>query len=291
MEWVAITVDTTAEAEEAVNQILFSEGAKGTVIEEGNRKVTAYFPLNDDIGPLIDRIRSSVHGLSEFGLDIGKAKVIIERVHDEDWANQWRENYKPLRITPNMVIKPSWKQLASRDGDIVIEMDPGMAFGSGAHFTTKSCLILLEKYMTRGHSVLDVGTGSGVLAIAAAKLGAREVVALDVDSVAVQVATENIQTNNVGNTVQVIYGSPIDIELGKYDVIVTNIIAEVIVELFPCLCRHLEKGGIFIGAGIIPERLGKVMKVLEKQGMILKETYTDGQWISLVCCEGIDSGA
>lgn len=291
MEWVAITVDTTAEAEEAVNQILFSEGAKGTVIEEGNRKVTAYFPVNDDIGPLVDRIKSSVRGLSEYGLDIGKARVIIERVHDEDWANQWRENYEPLRITPNMVIKPSWKQLIPRDGDIVIEMDPGMAFGSGVHFTTKSCLILLEKYVTKGYSVLDVGTGSGVLAIAAAKLGAREVVALDVDSVAVQVATENVKTNNVGNVVRVLHGSPTDIELEKYDVIVANIIAEVIVELFPSLYRHLRKGGIFIGAGIIPERSEKVMRVLEKQNMILKETYTDGQWVSLVCYEGIDSGA
>lgn len=288
---MAITVDTTAEAEEAVNQILFNEGAKGTVIGEENRKVTAYFPVDDDIGPLIDRIKHSVHRLSQFGLDVGNAKITIERVHDEDWANQWRENYEPFRVTTNMVVKPSWKQLMPKHGDIVIEMDPGMAFGSGVHFTTKSCLVLLEKYLTRGSSVLDVGTGSGILAIAAAKLGAREVVALDVDSVAVQVASENVKANNVEDIVRIVHGCPTDVELDKYDIIVANIIAEVIVELFPCLSRHLKKDGIFIGAGIIPERLKKVMRVLENQDMILKETYTDGQWISLVCHEGIDDGA
>lgn len=291
MEWVAITVCTTLEAEEAVNQILFSEGAKGTVIDDGNKKVTAYFPVNDDIGPLIDRIRDRVHELREFGLDIGKAEVTAKRVYDEDWANQWRESYEPIRITPNMVIKPSWKEFSEKNSDIVIQMDPGMAFGSGTHFTTKSCLVLLEKYVRKGFSVLDVGTGSGVLAIAAAKLGAEKVVALDVDTVAVEVAIENIHDNDVEDIVQVIHGSPTDIEPGEFDIVVANIVAEVIIELFPCLYKHLKKGGLFIGAGIIPDRLRGVMDAIEKEDMALKETLTDGQWVSVVYCKGIDDGA
>lgn len=290
MEWLAVTVSTTAEAEEAVNHILFGEGAKGTVIEEENKRVTAYFPANDDGGSLVERIKKRVCGLKEFGLDIGRPKVVIKRVQDEEWANAWRENYHPFRVTQNIVIKPSWRLFVPQKNDVVIEMDPGMAFGSGLHFTTKSCLVLLEKHVKKGDLVLDVGTGSGILAIAAAKLGAGEVVALDIDEVAVQVAIANVQDNDVRDVVRVIHSSPENVELEKCNMIVANIIAEVIVELLPCFNRLLKDGGTFIGAGIILKRLDAVLEAAEKQGMVLKETYSDEQeqWVSIVCCKGID---
>ncbi len=292
MQWVAISVTTTCEAQDAVCQILYEAGAKGAVVE-GDRiiKITVYFPSGNGTDSIISHVKEKINGLSRYGINPGKTDIVMECIDDKDWAGQWKKSYKPIRITPSLVVKPTWRDMAPDPDDIVIELDPGMAFGTGTHFTTQSCLTLLEKYIKQGCSVLDVGTGAGILAIAAAKLGASNVLALDIDDVAITVAKQNIEQNDVEDRVDAKNGSPDNMVLGRYDIIVMNIVAEVIVNLIPCLSKTLKEQGLLIVAGIIPDRIGMIEEAFIKEGMAVVETLRDENWITFVYGKGRDNVA
>jgi ribosomal protein L11 methyltransferase len=208
----------------------------------------------------------------------------IRFLAETDWAEAWKTSYHVLHVGRRLVIRPTWRDYTPQPADLVISLDPSMAFGSGLHPTTRLCLEALEDYLSPGAIVLDVGTGSGILAIAAARLGASGVLALDTDPLAVQIARENAALNQVESVVDVQLGT-IQTANGKYQIsnlIVANILAETIVDLMPTLVANLSSEGILVASGIIAERADAVVASLRGNGLSLAERRDDGEWVALI---------
>ena len=305
MKWTEITVVTSQEAKEAVTDILYRAGATGVVILDATPvsladdvedysptplpdipleevRVTAYLSIEQSLPAIIDGVRLEVAALADFALDPGRGEVILAEVEDEDWATAWKQYYKPVPIGPRVIIKPSWEELDLASDKVVVELDPGMAFGTGTHSTTVMCLEFLQEYSLEGKKVLDLGCGSGILSIAAAKLGAREVLALDYDPVAVKVAAQNVAHNGLNALVKVQQSNLFALAEGEYDIVVANIIARIIIEAMPEVKTHLAPNGIFITSGIIHEKLGGVLAAIAEHGLVVIEQRTQGEWVALV---------
>lgn len=213
-------------------------------------------------------------------------------LHEEDWANAWKRFYKPLRVGQRVLLKPSWEEVDAAPDDIVVELDPGMAFGTGLHPSTRLCIAALEESVRPGDAVLDVGTGSGVLAIVAYQLGATEILATDIDPIAVTVAQENAAHNHVPlhryPGIMVAQGSVPEQAANRFDIIVANILAEVLVKLldgaysYPPLTEPLKPGGVLILAGIIEERASMVVEAVQRHGCTLVDRKQEGDWVALV---------
>lgn len=248
--------------------------------EESGKDVElkAYFPP-DVVSEKVSELRIYLDGL---GLDTG---ISVSEILDNDWANKWKEFFKPERITDRIVIKPTWEPFEAGDGDIVIEIDPGMAFGTGTHPTTKGCLRLIEEVASKGEveTMLDVGTGSGILAIAAARLGVQRTIAIDLDSSAVKVAEENIALNKVEAQVRVAK-IKVDIIYVMFNLVVANIIAEELVRLSKQLSDRVLPGGHLILSGIIVEKAEMVKDAF--QGLLLEKELIEGEWVSLLFKKG-----
>ena len=215
------------------------------------------------------------------GFDVGRGEVLVEKTHEEDWANNWKKYYKPSKVGEKIVVKPIWEDYEKKDDELVVELDPGMAFGTGDHETTRMCIQALEKYVEKDSTVFDVGTGSGILAIAAAKLGAKKAVGVDLDPVAVESAKENVSYNNLDN-IEVLYGNLVEVIEGKADIVVANIIAEIICILIDDVKRVLKQGGMFITSGIIHERVKMVTDKLEESGFEVIKVNKDGEWNCII---------
>ena len=215
---------------------------------------------------------------------MGKAELSLSTLQEEDWANEWRKYYKPIRVSRRIVIVPTWETYEPKPGDVIIEMEPGMAFGTGTHETTRMCLQFLDELVKPGDTCIDIGCGTAILGIAAAKLGAVDVLAIDRDRVAVRSAKENIILNHVENTVRAVEG---DLLSGQQqmqaDVIVVNIIADVIIGLVPGLAPFLKKGGVIIASGIIKERCAEVVAAMEQAGYEIVEVRAEGEWNAVTC--------
>jgi len=307
MKWIEITINTTEEAYDAISDMLTTIGAGGVAIEDPNdiRKeiekpnsldyvdevfldalgqdvvIKAYFSQRDNFNELIELVKEKILYISNF-LDVGKGYMGYCEIDDEDWAAGWKKHYKPFRITERIVIKPSWEEYNQNHDEIVIELDPGMAFGTGTHETTKMCSRFLDKYMVPGYSVIDVGCGTGILSIIAAKLGAKHVEAIDVDAVAVKTAEENCRLNGTADTVSWYKGVLDDLDKNKVDIIVANIIADVIIALSSSIPEYLKMGGLFITSGIIKERRGEVVKAYTERGFELIDEEQLGEWVAMV---------
>ena len=219
--------------------------------------------------------------LKELGIDTGVAKVESEKMFEEDWANNWKKYYKPTKVGEKIVVKPIWEEYDAQGEELVVELDPGMAFGTGTHETTRMCIQSLEKYVKEDSTVFDVGCGSGILAIAAAKLGSKMAVGVDLDPVAVESAKENVGYNNLEN-IQILYGNLVEVIDRKADIVVANIIAEVICILTEDVKRVLKDNGYFITSGIIHDRVDMVTKKLEETGFEVIEINKDGEWNCIV---------
>jgi ribosomal protein L11 methyltransferase len=209
----------------------------------------------------------------------------VRECKEEDWANAWKAYYGIQRMGERIVIKPSWLEYTPREGDVVLDLDPGMAFGTGLHPTTRLCLTALEEYVRPGQNILDLGTGSGILAIAAAKLGGPDVqvAALDTDIIAVEATRENVARNGLAGQIPVEQGSAIAAgEWGPYDLVVANILASVIIELSKSLHDLLKPGGTLISSGIFIERGDQVVEALEKAKLPVRERRREGDWLCLV---------
>ncbi|ADL07673.1 50S ribosomal protein L11 methyltransferase [Thermosediminibacter oceani] len=305
MKWIEIKVKTSTEAIEAVANILYEAGAAGVVIEDPkdllNRDkdaweyveipedidfeqamVTGYLPESEGLNDILRVIERRIAELPRFGLDVGSGKVEVSSVDESDWANAWKAYYKTIHIGKRLVIRPSWIHYEPEKGEVVVELDPGMAFGTGTHETTAMCLELLEKYIEGGETVIDVGCGSGILSIAAAKLGAGKVLAIDKDEVAVKVARENIKRNDTTQAVEVIKGEGLDCVDAKADIIVANIIADVIIDLAGVAASKLKQEGLFISSGIIKSRKESVCQALDRAGLVVIEEAEKGDWVALV---------
>ncbi len=212
------------------------------------------------------------------------AVVEVISVNEDDWANNWKKYYHPIRVGKNLVIKPSWIDYEKQENDIIVELDPGMAFGTGTHETTRMCMVHLEKYINENSRVLDVGCGSGILSITSLLIGAKEVTGVDIDPVAVKVAIENGEMNNFrAPQYNIKRGNLVDEAQGKYDVIVANIIADVIIAVCGDVKQFVADDGVFISSGIICDRKEDVKKAFAEQGYTVVEEIEEGEWVSFVC--------
>ncbi|MEW5718790.1 MAG: 50S ribosomal protein L11 methyltransferase [Chloroflexota bacterium] len=297
MNWIELSVQTDAEGAEAAAALLNEMVETGaaieqTIIPEAGEKfdparayrVRAFF--SPEQREQLQRVQESLWHLAQLR---PLSEPRVRELAEEDWAEAWKKYYTILHIGKHLVIKPSWLEYAPRADDIVVELDPGMAFGTGLHPTTRLCMLALEQYQTGAPRVLDVGAGSGILAITSAKLGAREILARDTDPVAVETATRNVAINRAENIVRVERGS-LDASCNQFDLICINILAEVIVELASALAAALRPGGIVIASGILDFKADDVADALNRVGIEIIEKKQEEDWVALVGKKKLEIG-
>jgi ribosomal protein L11 methyltransferase len=244
--------------------------------------IKAYLPVDELLDDKLRRFEGQVNDLASHDLDKGRGCIACREVQDEDWAMSWKAYYHPIKVGEQIVIKPSWEEYVALPEDVVIELDPGMAFGTGTHHTTVLCIRCLEDIIKPGCVVFDIGTGTGVLAIAAAKLGAGRVLAVDLDPVAVKVSEENSTNNLVASVVSVRQGDLLTGVEGQADVIVANIVADVIIRMLPGIPDRLKPGGYFCASGIIADRMADVTAAMLEQGLLVEKVVEEGGWAAMV---------
>ncbi|RSL31528.1 50S ribosomal protein L11 methyltransferase [Salibacterium salarium] len=308
MNWIEFSIHTTQEAVEPVSNILHESGASGVVIEDSSdvdRKwdgaedeifdlskedypeegviVKSYFPDNTFLTETVEEVKKSIADLRLHHIDLGNNKVTLTEIQEEDWAHAWKQYYKPVKITDTLTISPTWEDYVQDSAEEhVIELDPGMAFGTGTHPSTVLSLQALEQAMTGQEQVIDVGTGSGVLAIGAAKFNAANVLALDLDQTAVDVARQNVLYNKTEDKITVRQNNLLDQEAHQADIIVANILADIIIRVTPNAYQSLKPGGLFITSGIISGKQDEVKQALTQENFIIKETMEMEDWVAIV---------
>lgn len=308
MKWSEISVHTTNEAVEPITNILHEAGASGVVIEDPldlvkEREnvygeiyqldpndypdegviVKAYLPMNSFLMETVDEIKEAINNLLLYDIDLGRNTLSICEVNEEEWATAWKKYYHPVKISEKFTIVPTWEEYTPVHSDeLIIEMDPGMAFGTGTHPTTVLCIQALERYVKEYDTVIDVGTGSGILSVAAAMLGAKDIQAFDLDTVAVESAKQNIKLNGASDQVTVKQNNLLDGISGERDVIVANILAEVILRFTDQAYDLLKKDGYFITSGIIGQKKLQVKTALEEAGFDIVEVLSMEDWVSII---------
>jgi len=317
MRWHEITVHTTEEAIEMISNFIHELGAGGVSIEEsgtlnkerdtslgqwyelplndipeGRAVIKGYFAQGTNTDEVLEQLQRSVEQLREFDIDTGEPTYEVKEVDDEDWANAWKTYFKPIRISDRLTIKPTWEAYEPTPGELILELDPGMAFGTGTHATTALCLRTLEKIVRPGDDVIDVGTGSGILSIAAAKLGARHVLAVDLDPVAVSSATENTRLNAMEEQITVKHSDLLGViqasgadgagEFGvqvPVQVVVANILAEILLLFMADVYAALQPGGHYIASGIITSKEADVERGLLAAHFTIVDKSYDSDWV------------
>lgn len=326
MKWTKLALTTTTEAEDLVIDLLSELGIDGVEIsdnvpiteeekkqmfidilpelDEADHTAVIQFYLDEeaDHEATVQAIEQGLQELRNF-VDVGSGTIEVSETEDVDWINNWKEFFKPFRVDDSIVIKPTWETYEATEGDdIVVDIDPGVAFGTGSHETTKLCILNLKKYLKQGDHVLDVGCGSGILSILALKLGAGRVVATDIDPNAVTASHENAEVNHIsscseleqlgvdGKTLAVMAGDIISDasfrqSLGEegYEVVVANILADVIIPLSGVIQETMKPGGLFISSGIIDMKRDQVREALSANGFEIVEETNMGDWFSFVC--------
>lgn len=316
MKWTKFSLETTTAAVDLVSSMLSDIGIEGIEIhdniplseedkkqmfvdilpileeDDGTATVNFYIDPDDNTDEVLKKVREGLQELSQF-VSVGSCKITVSETQDLDWVNNWKQYFKPFRVDDTIVIKPTWEILEDqKENDLVIEIDPGTAFGTGSHETTKLCILALKKYMKPGVVLLDAGTGSGILAIIAKKLGAQEVLGIDIDTHATDAAIENAEVNHLtikeGDlsfvTGNIIEDGGVRERIGKekFDIVVANILADVIIPLADVIGENLKPGGIFISSGIINTKEEAVKEALLKNNFIIEETNHMGDWVSFV---------
>lgn len=308
MKWSEICVHTSNEAVEPISNILHEAGASGVVIEdpkdlvkerdtffgevyelnpndypEVGVYVKAYLAVNSFLGEAIEEIKQSVDNLLVYDIDLGQNKITVSEVNEEDWATAWKKYYKPVKISEKITIIPTWEEYTPVFSDeIIIELDPGMAFGTGTHPTTVLSVQALERFVSKNDRVIDVGAGSGVLSIASVLLGANQVYSYDLDDVAVKSTLINAKLNNVEDRIHPKQNNLLENVDFKADIIVANILAEIIVRFVHDAYRILNPGGIFITAGIIQAKKKQVKDELVSAGFDCIEVNQMEDWVSII---------
>ncbi len=285
MKWVEITVSTAPQAVEAIANILLecrSGGVSEELLRPGVIRLRGYLPVGPATEVTLAAIGQRIRALPKFGLSITPGTVDSAIIEDTDWASAWKTHYRPFRVGQHFWIKPTWEEMNPPAGAVVIELDPGMAFGSGLHASTQLCLRVLEDVLAKGATVFDVGTGSGILAIAAAKLGAASVLAIDADPVAVAVARENVAYNKVADRVQVHVGDLLTGVTTQANLIVANLTADIHFQLLPHASEAMVGEGVLVASGIIADRVLEVQAVALASGFEVLETRQEAEWRCLV---------
>lgn len=282
MRWAEITVECAPEAVDAVSYAFMEAGCGGVMLTGASPvSVQGSLPVSDELTARLESLQAHLARLPEFGLPALRGGLTLRYAEDEDWANAWKQYFKPMKLGKRLVIKPSWEDYAPAENELVLELDPGMAFGTGGHPTTQLCLHALEDLVTPGMRVADIGTGSGILSLAAAKLGASKVYATDIDALPRRIARENVARNGLESIVQILEMEDFDAQAQECDLIVANIVANTIIELAPTIAPRLKPGGLFIASGIVEEHHDVVWDALRAVGMTAIETLREDIWVCL----------
>lgn len=303
MQWIEVNVQVTHEAVEVVADILTAAGTSGVAIEDpqliNNLRnsgtwelcdipeqenteivtVSAYYADDEKLQDRLKQIESELAAVKERIGSFRFGNIRFRSLSEKDWANEWKQYFHVTHVGESLVIKPSWEEYTPKEGEHVIKIDPGMAFGTGTHHTTNMCMARLEKVLPANAEVFDVGTGSGILAIAAALLGAKSVKAVDIDAVAVRVARENIADNGLEDKIEVKEGDLLRGTEGQADVIIANIIADIIIMLLKDIPGKLKDDGIFLASGIISDRRADVEAAAAEVGMKVDHVDEKGGWV------------
>ncbi len=310
MDYLQVDIYTTTAGIDPVGAMLIDVGAGGFAVQDaadfaaflenktGNWEyiedslmalldaettLSAYLPENEQGAQRLSAIEEGLRRLQTLDIDKewGRLTFAVNTVREQDWAEAWKQYYRPVKVGKRMVVCPSWEQYLPQEGEIVLQMDPGMAFGTGTHASTRLCLRLLEEQVTPETRMLDMGCGSGILAVSALLMGAKEAMGVDIDAVAVRVAQENALRNHVENGVHFVAGNLADVVTGSFNLICANIVADVIISFAADAFRLMESQGTFIVSGIIDEREGDVVSALEQQGFVLKQRMAEEGWVAL----------
>lgn len=312
MRWNKFTLKTRSEVEDIVISTLAEAGVEGVEIEDkvplteqdkqqmfvdilpdgpaddGIAYLNFYLDEKEDKEALLGSVRQALDELRMF-VDIGEGTITESQTEDKDWINNWKQYFHQFYVD-DILITPSWEEVKPEDQDkMIIHIDPGTAFGTGMHETTQLCMRQLKKYVTSGTELLDVGTGSGILSIAALKLGAKHVVGTDLDPCAISAARENLEANDIPEgSMDVMIGNIIDdrevqdrVGYEKYDIVTANILADVLVLLTPVILHQMKKGALYITSGIIDEKEETVVNAVKEAGLEIVEITHQGEWVSV----------
>ncbi|QQE47215.1 Ribosomal protein L11 methyltransferase [Peptoniphilus harei] len=296
MKYIEMTINTSKDKKDIIEGILFDYGIYTTeeissdIVDELDQDEKDWdfidYPLlnsNEDIFAL--RVYpENMEDANNLKAELSEKKLgqcLLEEKDDEDWANNWKKYYKPLEIGEKLAIVPEWEDY-DNDNRVVIKINPGMAFGTGTHESTYMCLELLERYVNKDDDIFDIGCGSGILAIAGLKLGAKKALLVDIDEKCIDASHENAGLNDLEDKMEIKKGNLLDVVKGRADLIVSNIIAEIIVDEIKNLKNHMEKGGIFITSGIIKERRQMVIHALEENGFEIIDELEKNNWVAIV---------
>lgn len=312
MKWDKYTIQTTTAAEDFISMMLDEIGIEGIEIEDnipltaeeqsgmfidfppelppddGSSRVSFYLDADEDHTELLKQVKTGLEDLRKM-VDVGESTITSDQTEDLDWINNWKQYFKSFYLD-DILIKPTWEPLKDEDKDkFLIEIDPGISFGTGKHETTQLCIHQLRKYMKKGDMVLDVGCGSGILSIAALKLGAGHVVGTDIDENCMTSTYENMEVNHLDRLLGEFYvGNLIDdtnlqetVGTQKYDIVVANILADVIIPMAPVIPARLKKDGIFITSGIIDFKENEAKEAIEQAGFEVLEINHQGEWVNI----------
>lgn len=313
MKWKKYTLKTTTEAEDIISNMMMEAGIEGIEIEDkvplserdkeqmfvdilpdmpeddGVAYISFYLEPEMDQAEVLDRVRAGLKEIQTWGLSIGEGTITSSETEDKDWINNWKEYFHQFYVD-DILIKPSWEETKPEDRDkLLIQIDPGTAFGTGMHETTQLCIRQIRKHLTDHTVLLDVGTGSGILSVISLKLGAEKAKGTDLDPCAVDAVRENLEANAIDpDSFELRIGNIIDDQEVQdwagyecYDIVVANILAEVLVPLTPVVLKHLKPGGIYITSGIIDDKEELVVKTVRECGFEVLEVTYQGEWVSV----------
>lgn len=316
MKYDKYTIETVSSAEDVIISTLYDLGIEGAQIEDkiplteaekagmfvdilpdgpeddGSAVVSFFLDASVNNAELLESVRDELEQLRDF-MEVGSLEMSVEHLEDVDYLNNWKEYFHSFMID-DILFTPSWEEVPEdMDASMVIHIDPGTAFGTGKHETTSMCIEAIRKYVKDGDSFLDVGTGSGILAIMAYKFGAKEAIGTDLDVCAIDAVRDNLEANDLGEAgFELIIGNIIDdkeiqdrVGYECYDVVVANILAQVLIPLTPQVVKHLKPGGIYITSGIIDDKEQEVANAIEQAGLTVVEINHKGEWVSIVACK------
>ncbi len=312
MEWTEASIYTSSEGVELLCGKLLELGINGFAVEDARdfqafleetsprwdyvddslmalkdaeTRVIVYLPKNSQGSEMLSAVRAMAAQLKAQDEEkrMGRLEISCGSLLEEDWENNWKQYYKPIRVGEHLVVVPCWESWEEKPGDILLKLDPGMAFGTGAHATTRLCMELLEQSVRPGCTMLDVGCGSGILAVCGVLLGAKSAVGVDIDQLAAKIAGENAALNGVSDRTRFVQGDLTDQISGQYDVICANIVADVIIRLCPLIPQFLRPDGTFLASGIIDERSVEVEKAIRASGLAIVDRREEGGWVALGC--------